>query len=454
MLNPWVGMALVLVALAVMTCALRLYQRLASPHPELVRKLMHVGMGLTAVSFPWAFADVWPVVVLGVVSLTAMTCLRLVRGLKQGIGDVLGAVARRSLGEFYFIVGVAVLFLLTHGEPAPLGPILYCVPLLILALADAGAALVGVRYGRVRYDTIDGQKSAEGSVTFFAVAFFCTYLPMLLATDTDGAKTLLIALTLGFLVMLFEAVAWHGLDNLVIPLVTFLILKIFLTKTPLELAVRLMVLIVLSLFVLVFRRRASLDGSALLGAVLVGYLCWALADWLWLLPPLILFTGYTLIFPSPRWKVEHHQNAFAVLSVSSAGLVWLFLYNVLNRPPVFLLPYTIAFAAHLTIIGVARVRIDHPKSRIGLVLTLCVAKGCLLLLAPVLVLASVVNGMTAANCALWAAAGVAGVMVAALLFCVTQPNLCNCPTDVPRWLRQAVNVAAGSMLGLAALYLV
>ena len=455
MLNPWVGMALVLGVLAVLTCALRLYQCLRAPHPELVRKLLHVGMGLTAASFPWLFADVWPVLVLGAVSLLAMASLRLVKGLREGLGGVLGSVARRSLGEFYFVVGVAVLFLLTRGEPAPNDRILYCVPLLILALADAVAALVGVRYGKVRYDTIDGQKSAEGSVAFFTVAFFCVHVPLLLGTDCDRSKTLLIALTLGFLVMLFEAVAWHGLDNLVIPLVTFLILKIFLGLETSALVARLVVLVLLSVGVFVGRRWTSLDGSALLGAVLVGYLSWALGSLLWVLPPFILFSCYTLIFPSPQWKVERHQNVYAVLSVSSAGLVWLFLARVLNRPD-FLLPYTIAFAAHLAIIGLARVRIDRPQSRTWVVLLLCVAKGCLLLMAPVLALALLAQGDSASvlRWVLWAGAGVAGVTVAVLLFCLTQPNLCNCPTDVPRWLRQAAHVAAGSALGFMALYLV
>src|SRR5439155_20861536 len=128
-----------------------------------------------------------------------------------------------------------------------------------------------------------------------------------------------------------------------------LILKIFLNLEVPALAARLAVLAVLGVGAFVGRRWTTLDGSALLGAVLVGYLSWALGgvgyqNWalgglLWLLPPLILFTGYTLIFPSPQWKVERHQNVYAVLSVSSAGLVWLFLARVLNRPD-FLLPYT------------------------------------------------------------------------------------------------------------------
>jgi phytol kinase len=74
---------------------------------------------------------------------------------------------RRSLGEVYFPAAVAVLFCLSHQTP-----LLFCIPILMLTLADAVAALIGVRYGRLRYQTLEGQKSAEGSITFFTLGVF------------------------------------------------------------------------------------------------------------------------------------------------------------------------------------------------------------------------------------------------------------------------------------------
>ena len=42
---------------------------------------------------------------------------------------------------------------------------------LVLAVADAAAALVGGRYGRIRYEVEDQCKSLEGSLVFAAVTF-------------------------------------------------------------------------------------------------------------------------------------------------------------------------------------------------------------------------------------------------------------------------------------------
>ena len=287
MLNPWLGMILMLAALGVWMTVLRLWQSWVNPHPEVVRKLLHVGMGLAVLAFPWIFNEVWPVLVVILLALVLLAAVRLLSGLKAQLGSVLGGVARKSLGEFYFAVSVAVLFVLSRGQPYE--NILYGVPLLVLALADAVAALIGVAYGHIHYVTVDGNKSAEGSMAFFLAAFFSVHVPLLLATDVGRAETLLIALIVGFLIMLFEAIAWRGLDNLFIPLVCFLMLKIYLGPPVLgavALLARVIVLLALFVFVLIWRSRSTLDASGLLAAALVGYLAWALGGWRWLIFPL------------------------------------------------------------------------------------------------------------------------------------------------------------------------
>src|SRR5262249_38352975 len=186
--------------------ALKFYQRRCRPHPEWVRKLLHMGMGLVTLSFPWLFDELWPILVLVVLSVAGMLALRCVRVLKCGLGSVVGGVDRASLGEVYFPVGVAILFVLYLQED-PGCParriLLYCIPILLLALGDALAALIGVRFGRFRYPTPEGSKTAEGSLALFAVGLASTYLALLHwgddpgvcnSADDLGTRSLLIAL--------------------------------------------------------------------------------------------------------------------------------------------------------------------------------------------------------------------------------------------------------------------
>jgi phytol kinase len=382
-----------------------------------------------------------------VLALVLLTAIRLRSGLKDKLGSVLGGVARKSLGEFYFAISVAVLFVVSREKPYQ--NILYGVPILVLALADAVAAIIGVTYGHLHYTTVDGKKSAEGSTAFFLAAFFSAHVPLLLATDVGRAETLLIALIVGFLIMLFEAIAWQGLDNLFIPLVCFLVLKIYLGPPCLEvraLIARVVVLLALFVFVLIWRSRSTLDASGLLAAALVGYLAWALGDWRWLIFPLVLFLTYTLLSPRTPFNSRRVHNVHAVLSVSAAGLIWLFLSRTLNRPEL-LYPYAIAFAANLAIIGLARLRHDYPQRSPAVILSLCIVKGWLILFIPFVLITSTPSLLV---CSLIALAGVA---TAALVFHVTQPGLEDCATNAPRWLRQASSSALGSALGLLPLYL-
>jgi phytol kinase len=451
MMNPWLGMALVMGALGTLLAVLRLYQAWGAPHPELVRKLLHVGMGLVTVSFPWLFDQSWPVLLLGGLSLAAMLALRTLSGLRGGIGTVVSGVGRASLGEIYFPLAVAILFhlyLLEEGVGPEYRVLLYCIPLLLLTLADAAAALVGVQYGYWRYTTSEGQKSTEGSFAFFLCAFFCVHVPLLLATDLGRPQTLLIALLLAWLAMLFEAVAWAGLDNLVLPLVAYLLLKIYLNLSVDDLVVRLAVTAGLMAFALLYRRYTTLKGSALLGACLVGYISWALGGWHWLLAPLILFVSYKLLTSGEEASDQRSHSIHAVVCVSAAGLIWLFLYRVLGRPEFYYL-FTLAFAAQMAIIAVVGLGHRFPRLSGPALLAICVLEGWLVLFVPYLLIE-----WSSPRSLLGTFVALPAIALAAAGFYFTQPQVRNCPVDTPRWLRQAAHGGLGSAVGLVPLYLV
>jgi hypothetical protein len=99
-----------------------------------------------------------------------------------------------------------------------------------------------------------------------------------------------------------------------------------------------------------YGRKTTLQGSALLASALVLYICWALGGWQWLIPPATLLLAFTL-FPSEKiTPSDRTHNVYAVLSIASVGLVWLFLYRIWQQPAL-LYPYTLAFAIHLAVIA-------------------------------------------------------------------------------------------------------
>jgi phytol kinase len=347
-----------------------------APDPELPRKALHVGMGLVTLTFPWVFAERWPVVVLAALATAALLGVRSIRALRSGLGSVLHGVDRASLGELYFPAGVATVFVLSFGRP----PVFYVIPVLMLTLADATAAFVGIRYGHPRLVTAEEPKSAEGSIAFFTVAFLSALVPLQLSGLTGRAETLLIALILGLLVAMLEVVAWHGLDNLLIPVGGYLFLVVHVDADVGLIALRLAVLAALVAFGLVWRRRTTLSHRGILTAALAAYTFWALGGWPFVIAPLALFLTYALIPPLTAEERTQVHDARIVGTNVAAGLAWVFVAAAIQQPWL-LYPFSVAFAAHLAMNSLNRLARHTSWSR-GLVVATAVLKGCLFVVLP------------------------------------------------------------------------
>jgi phytol kinase len=341
-----------LAALSATLFGVREWQKRCALHPELSRKLVHITMGAVALTFPWLFKSSWPVLLLAALSIGLLIAVRSAPMLNRVLGRVVGGVDRSSQGDVYFPVAICVLFLAAHNTP-----LLYCIPLLVLTLGDATAALAGVRYGLTKYKAADGTKSMEGSVALFTVAFLSIHVPLLLYSSTGRLQCLLIATTLALLVMLLEAIAWGGMDNLWIPIGTLLILHIFMHLSVPALAGRLLVSAGLVLLVLLWRGKTTLQDEALIFGVLTAYCCWTLGGWRWLIFPVIVFLTYPLLAPRTGDSRRRVHTSSSVISISSVGVGLLFLANALHWPHLDLLyVYVISFAVQLSLIGIVRSR--------------------------------------------------------------------------------------------------
>ena len=212
-----------------MLSLLRLWQRRTQPDAELVRKLLHIGLGVFALSFPWLFTSVWQAVVLCTASVGFLWAIRRVAWLRRRFGAVLGDVQRCSHGELYFALGVTALFCLARHSL-----LLYAIPLLILTCADAAAALVGKHCGRHLFASFGSKKSVEGSLVFFAVTVLTTLILLVVIAALSVSHALLIALTLALGMTLLEACAGRGLDNVLLPIGAFWWLDHLLYRTTEE----------------------------------------------------------------------------------------------------------------------------------------------------------------------------------------------------------------------------
>ncbi len=201
----------VLVLLGLMMIVRRLAKTVGL-NAEVQRKLIHVGTGLYALLLPWLFPDRWPVYMLIAVTLIVMLILRLPR-FSNSLGATLHGVERKSYGDFLLALSVGLCFLLA-GEVT----LFYVLPIAVLTLADAAAALAGTAYGTKHFVVEDGEKSVEGSVVFFVVTLLIAITCFLLMSDLPPINMLVLCLMVAAFGTLVEAQSWRGFDNLFLPL--------------------------------------------------------------------------------------------------------------------------------------------------------------------------------------------------------------------------------------------
>jgi phytol kinase len=169
-------------------------------------------MGTIAVPFPWIFADSRPVWSLAAVSIVILGAIRFVPTIAHKFGTVLGGVDRTSLGDIFFPLGLASAFTLAHGNKAA-----FVAATGVLAYGDTAGALVGVRWGRVRYSIARNTKSIEGSSAVLVVSFLCVALALAILGTTSLSATVTAGLVVGLAAALIEAVSSYGLDNFLLP---------------------------------------------------------------------------------------------------------------------------------------------------------------------------------------------------------------------------------------------
>jgi phytol kinase len=439
-MNPIAGIALVLVVLGILIPGVKAMRSRGRVQPETARKLVHLGMGIVCLTFPWIFQEIWPVWVLAGLAVAVLGSLRCVPILRREIGGVLHDVNRASLGEIYFPLGVAAVFTLSFGDP-----LRFVIPVALLTFADAAGALVGQRWGRRKFQTLEGQKSVEGSLAVGFTGALCAIGP-LLGAQHDWRATLVIGAAIGLFSLMLEAISWRGLDNIFLPLAAYAQITVYL-ETPLaSLLLKLTVLLGFTAVALTWRRGQIVDDSARLGAALALYFFWTVGGWTWLVAPVILLGSYVRLMPKAPSEMPCH-NLIAIICVGSAGLLWC-VAQAFAPDPRWRWLFTLGIATHQAMIAIVRFSQGRPGWSRGSWWAMGVVQAVGL---QGLAFYAVDRGSTVSGAAI--AAGALCIATAAALFVVVERSLQE-PADLSvRWWKQGFTAVLASFGGLLMVYL-
>jgi phytol kinase len=182
---------------------------------EYHRKFLHIAAGSFIAFWPWLIS--WRAIeVFGLAMLAVMVANHYLSFLNYR-----GRVGRATYGDMFLALAIFLCASLTHNK------VFFALAILEVALADGLAAVVGIKYGKYwGYKFLNHKKTVIGSMIFWLVTL-CIFGAGLLAAHNSipYQEYFILLLLLPPAFTLAENVSLLGMDNLVIPLLTIIILR-------------------------------------------------------------------------------------------------------------------------------------------------------------------------------------------------------------------------------------
>lgn len=335
------GVAFITAAFLVVLIVAEIWSRTFLGKPEHTRKLVHLGGGLLGLFLPFLIRS--PLVVL---ILTLSLSLLFALGGKTGLLKSIHGVARSSRGSEYYPLAIFLVFLISADRPW-----LYVSAILVLAVADAFAALIGSRYGVIRYEVEDEYKSVEGSLVFLIVAFLAVHLPTLLMTDLPRGIVVMSALLVALLVTGFEAISLRGTDNVFVPVAVVFILQKITTKPLPEIVYQTLSLLAIFIVVaLVAWRLRAFNVGGTIAVVLFIFATWSLGSRRWSVPVFLGLGAFVVIRALLRHRGREPLRVRVITHALLVPLLVLLAANLTSRYRFFYAPYVLAAVVVLALI--------------------------------------------------------------------------------------------------------
>jgi dolichol kinase len=373
MISP-VDLALIPISIAALLGVMLLVRRLGPKFglaPEIQRKAVHIATGLYALTLPFTFESPAAVILLLCVSIAVMLALRLPAFANGGIASAIHAVERKSYGEIYLALAVGIVFWMSGNNL-----VLFVLPVLVLTLSDAAAALAGTRYGSRHFAVETGSKSWEGVTIFFLVTWILALVILLLMTDIDRTKVVALSVMIAAFGALVEADSWGGLDNLFVPVGVHLLLASH-AATPVAQLIALAIGFLLTLYAVIrLSRRIGIAAHSARAYVVLIFLITAVTE-----PHNAVLAVFAVLAHIAAGRFRPCRSRFPYLDLiavaAGMSLFWLFIGEFTGRNALNV--YNLSFAAMTLIFAGLAAQAAPPPLRIAIVATMAVAVGALLM---------------------------------------------------------------------------
>ncbi|MBS3802818.1 MAG: phosphatidate cytidylyltransferase [Candidatus Thermoplasmatota archaeon] len=187
-------------------------------HPETSRKVLHIMVGNIAFLLPifvsremMAFVAAGPFILLTFL-MSPYTPIKSIRGKTSSAGHGMGLV-------YYAITWTVLAYLFFDYM------IVIAIGIFAMSYGDGFASLVGVKYGRHKYNIAGDEKSFIGTIAMFFSTFVAMIVAIVYYNIVQGTGFHFTFISVGFLALfaaagaIVEGFTPKGLDNLTVPFV-------------------------------------------------------------------------------------------------------------------------------------------------------------------------------------------------------------------------------------------
>ena len=190
-------------------------EKVLKSRPEFSRKFLHIMVGNMIFAMPF-FSNPWVMIIgltlpasIGTFLLTEYSPIKIENSMTE---------SGHALGLFFYSAIWTVLLVI-------FGAHLWIVALAIVPLVygDGFAALIGIKFGKVKFSVFGSTKSLEGSLSMFVVTTVMSVFVWMVFTSIGYSMpefNLVNIILISAVATLCEAFSYGGIDNLTVPAVT------------------------------------------------------------------------------------------------------------------------------------------------------------------------------------------------------------------------------------------
>lgn len=313
--DEWELFALLFASITVFIAAAELLRRAFRGSPEITRKSVHILTGVLIYFAPQLFTSGVPAILLALIFIAVnYTAIRL--GLLKGMHGT----NRVSYGTVYYPVSFLILVLVFWDA----APFVISLSILILALGDAAAAIVGENLRSPHeYRLTSDKKSYEGSLAMFVTTTAVTVFGLrAFGPELSWNHAAQVAFAVGLFATAWEAISSKGFDNLTIPLGASLMIYYFFMPDPAHDLQRMFHGTVLGAGIsLLSLRLRFLSPSGSIATFLLAATIYGLGGWRWTVPILVFFVASSLLSKYEKSRKRKYDTVFEKTDKRDEGQV-------------------------------------------------------------------------------------------------------------------------------------